>query len=138
MTLYAVDPGDVHVGIAHQRAGRQAAAFEELADQTPYFFHDVLRPADTLVIEEFRLYPNKAAAQSWSPMRTSELIGALKWIAAQHDAQVVMQPASIKIPTRKQCAARGICYNGVDSIHAKDAWLHLQYFILRGGKHGNS
>ena len=85
---------------------------------------------DVLICESFVLYPGAAGAQSWQAMETSELIGATKWLAQKHDTEIVMQGASIKIPTRAICYARGITWKS-DTIHANDAMLHLQHYLLK-------
>jgi hypothetical protein len=90
---------------------------------------------DELIIEEYVLYPNEMANQTWSDLRTPQLIGALKHIAYMFRIPYVMQGAAIKTPTRAQCKRRGIRLEGA-SIHARDAELHLYYRILRKQKEG--
>ena len=128
--VLAVDPGAAHVGVALIRRERISAkeypakhwltAYEEIIDQ-----FDV----DVVVIEKFVLYPHKAAAQSWQAMTTSELIGAMRWIASKAGVKVVMQGADIKIPTRRQCQARNIEWKNKNK-HASDALLHLHYYLM--------
>jgi len=136
LVVIAIDPGDVHVGFAWRRKGKIES--RELAAETaPDFINRALMVIQgsgseaVLVIENFVLYPSKAGAQSWSPMLTSEMIGALKWIASRLSVQVVMQGADIKIPTRRQLKARGIKATGDAGGHADDALLHLYYYLLR-------
>jgi hypothetical protein len=131
MNILAVDPGDKHVGTALWRFDRPAIRAKEY-DATEWLpiFSCLIRRVDVVIIEEFRLYACKAAAQSGSPMATAEMIGAMKWIAWSAPVPVVMQPASIKKPTERQALARGLVCN-VKSRHAADAWLHLVYYLLR-------
>lgn len=88
------------------------------------------------------MFPDKAGAQAYDNMQTSQMIGALKWIALQHSVQVVEQPAGDKKPIRAQLRGRGIKQRG-SGVHARDAELHLLGFILKNnldqkleGKHG--
>lgn len=140
MGVIAIDPGDKHVGIAwwYTDGSRHAKTLEaESAMDTIKNVIENVQMADgdedcVLVIEEFRLYANKAMAQSWEPMLTSEMIGAIKYVAGEMDVEVVEQGAYIKNPTRKQLQARGIVQVG-DTIHAKDAELHLIHYCLTEG-----
>jgi hypothetical protein len=129
--VLAVDPGDNHVGAALWRASDQSIRAKEYdADTWLPTFARIVMKVDVVVVEEFRLYPNKAAAQSWSPMATAEMIGAMKWIASQAGVRLQLQGADIKLPTRRQCKVRGLVYKN-KSIHAADALLHLHYYLLR-------
>ena len=128
--IIAVDPGSAHVGVAVWTAHGGAKAKEVAAEKFLPIFAKIVVRADAVVIEKFVLYPSKARAQSWSPMATSEMIGAMRWIAREKGVLVAMQGADIKIPTRRQCVARGINVKH-KSPHAADALLHLYYFLLR-------
>jgi hypothetical protein len=129
--VLAVDPGDMYVGTALWRASDQSIrAKEYAADEWLPIFAKLVKKVDVVVVEKFALYPGKAAAQSWSPMATSEMIGAMKWITKQAGCLLQLQGADIKTPTRRQCKARWLVYKN-KSIHAADALLHLHYFLLR-------
>jgi len=133
--VIAVDPGDRHVGLAIWAEGywwTEEVDADEAATVVDGKLYDIGggRTAMTLVLEEFRLYPDKAGAQAYSPMETAQMIGALKWIAKERGAQVVEQGAGIKKATRAQLGARGIKLVGTGS-HARDAELHLVHFLLK-------
>lgn len=136
--VIAIDPGDVHVGVAmwlHQAErvrAHEIAAGNDAIYQIQSAITRRIEAGSTvhLVIEEFRLYPNKAGAQSWSPMKTAEMIGALKWIAHITGTPVFMQGAAIKNVIRRQCKARGIKVRSGVSDHADDAVLHMWYHLL--------
>jgi hypothetical protein len=127
--ILAVDPGDKHVGVATWRNG-VVSADEVDAEFWLKQFISIINTLELVIIESFVLYPGKASAQSWSQMKTSEMIGAMKWIAFQAAVPVVMQGANIKKPTRAQCKARRIDVSN-SSNHAQDAILHLHYYLLR-------
>jgi hypothetical protein len=100
---------------------------------------------DEIVMEEFRLYDKNYEDQSWSPFKTVQLIGAIKWIAedygpreeghcpvhgAYRGIHVHEQGATIKKGTRAQLVPRRIMQVG-SGTHARDAELHLWHRVLR-------
>lgn len=131
MKVVAIDPGDRHVGFASWFK-LERLVYEVNAEEAVSRLEQILRRGDMLILEEFRLYPHHAAAQSWSPMETSQMIGAMKLVAKQKGANVREQGASIKKATRRQLKARGIKQVG-EGTHARDAELHLLHFLLREG-----
>lgn len=133
--VVAFDPGDEHVGVAWTSGDDRLVWAEELAaTAAPHWLQAWLesRPVVAVVIEAFVLYPGEAYAQSWSPMLTSQMIGVLKWIAEQAGVPHVEQGADIKRPTRGNLRGRGIRQVGTGT-HARDAELHLWYYLLRHG-----
>lgn len=138
MLVVAVDPGDKHVGIAWWRSRNgERVAETHTAELAVGAVEKLLEVGDegavVLVIEEFRLYPGKDKPQAYSQMETSEMIGALKYVARKLGVPAVEQGAYIKNPTRRQLRARGIVQVG-DTVHAKDAELHLIHYCLKEGK----
>lgn len=137
MFYLAVDPGDKHVGVAWwdpDYPDRHARQWE--ADEALDAIEGLMQSAfgsKVLIIEEWRLYANAAMSQIHSEMLTSEMIGALKWMAKKMNFGVVMQGALIKKPTRRQMPARGI-QSVATGVHAKDAELHLMHYLLKEGK----
>jgi hypothetical protein len=149
MKAWAVDPGGVHVGMAEFEFGKDADG-DDYADCTraweldPETAIDTIAAAlinyeiDVLVVEEFRLYPDKAMAQTGSTMPTCELIGQIKWAhrldcrrrhrefdrlravksrarshldaiaRVQSTVEFVLQPAAIQKPTTGVLRQRGI------------------------------
>jgi len=144
--VLAIDPGDAHVGIASWGGARPddrdaifdwegVLAYEESAARAVDLIDQILaiKSSDAiLVLEEFRLYPDRAREQSWSQMQTSEMIGAIKLVARRRGVKVVEQGASIKKATRAQLKKRGIKQVGKGG-HARDAELHLAHYCLKEG-----
>jgi hypothetical protein len=127
----AVDPGDVHVGWCYGTLdGWETGEWRpgEATNAVVYFM--TMDLIDELVIEEFVLYEREYSNQTWSPLKTSQLIGALKLIAHWFRVPVKEQGAYIKKPTRAQMKARGVRQQG-DGTHARDAELHLYYRAYR-------
>lgn len=127
----AVDPGDEHVGWAYDGPNGFDAGEWSPTEACDRIIHMMtLGAVDEVVVEEFVLYPQEYANQTWSPMKTSQLIGAIKLIAYLFRIPVIEQGAYIKKPTRAQMRARGIKHLGA-SIHTRDAELHLHHRRLR-------
>lgn len=151
--MVAIDPGDVHVGVAG--FGREGCkwAVEMTPAQCLVYVREALLAAElvVVVIEEFRLYSWMAEKQSWSDFPTAQLIGALKaavsWFGGPwdeegeawgygrtKDAIYVMQPASIKKPTMAQLQARkikSVAKAGKAGGHAEDAELHGWHWLMK-------
>lgn len=144
MNVVAIDPGDVHVGVAEFAGGQCVRAFEMAPDDVPAYVRGALEvmggaPAPgALVIEEFRLYPWKAQQQAFSQMLTAELIGQIRlvwrWWGDPLGVQLVLQPASIKKPTKAILAAKKVVSEAKRSRaggHAADAELHGYHYLMR-------
>lgn len=153
--LLAMDPGDVHVGIAW--FAEDANGFPVCEWATEYG-HDegtdfVARQlsAGTLsaiALERFNLYEAQKDKQVGSDFPTCEQIGAVKYMVRVHNefeaawvngdpfrpphVTLYLAGADIKKPIRAQIKARGIAQVASGSVHASDAELHGWYRILRG------
>lgn len=142
--LLAIDPGDVHCGMAWYERNECVHVVELEPNQCVDTVAQWLKTdkARTLVIEEFRLYPWMADTQSFSTFQTVETIGALKtaarWIAP--NIEIHMQPAAIKIPTRKIMQRRhktSLADLTNSGVHCADAELH-GYYRYNQNKKGNT
>ena len=135
----AIDPGDVHVGWAYHDGSKSLDVVTgewrptESCDEVVHLM--TKNKVDELILEEFVLYADRASDQIWSPMKTSQLIGALKLVAHWFRIPVVEQGAYIKNATRNQLRGRNIKQVG-SGTHARDAELHLYYRVLRERSNG--
>ena len=86
---------------------------------------------DLVIVESYRIYPDKAMAHIGQPLITAEAIGAIKWIAGYQGIETIEQPAGIKPTTGAMLKGRGFKAIGTDR-HAKDAEIHLWYYALNG------
>lgn len=151
--MVAVDPGGEHVGVAAFNQDNDGAwECVWAGEYEPQEFEDWLSEAlyrgqiDILVVEEFRLFPEKAAQQTGSDMPTSQLIGAIRYIWRatlkrgwpKEPTELHMQPPSIKIPTRSKLKNSGVTsmskFLKIPLDHAADAELHGYYHILQTRK----
>lgn len=121
----SIDPGDEHVGWAYDGPeGVDAGEWRptEATDRLTRLL--TLDAVDEVILEEFKLYSREYANQTWSEMKTPQLIGAIKLICHWFRVPVVMQGAYIKKPTRAKMRRLGIKHHP-GSIHSRDAELHL-------------
>jgi len=85
---------------------------------------------DHVVIEEFKLYPARAAEQSWSSFPSVEVIGVIKFISSKANIPVTEQSASMAkalvVAVDKASMSR----------HAYDALRHALIFLKRRSEDG--
>lgn len=139
---YAIDPGE-SVGIA--RTYEHPATYDTL-DLSHYYAATTVQigtfeeqfersiqteRVDLIIVEEYRIYPDKAQMHIGQPLITAELIGAIKWMAKRQDIPLVEQPAGIKATTAAVLKGRGFKSIG-NTLHARDAEKHLWYYVLNG------
>lgn len=135
MRILAIDPGEVHCGTAWFQFG----VCRETVEMPPDDLYRLIRNADwnLIVIEEFRLYPDKAGVQGYSQLKTVEVIGVVRYLCAREGITLVEQGASIKKVARAQMLARGVDNLAVTERkggHAADAVLHGWYYTNKTTK----
>lgn len=134
--VVAWDPGDEHVGLSGWLRGGEVYAREIHHTEAVGTFYGMVREAArsgvvlVMVWEEYVLYPWAAVEQSWSPMLTAQMIGAFRFICESNGVQYAEQGANIKKPIAGQLRGRGIQRVG-QGTHARDAELHLYYYLLK-------
>lgn len=134
--FYAIDPGDVHVGVAMFRGYHCLWAKEFTPEEILQYLSSRLKGSEVLVVERFQLYPHLAQTQAGSDMKTSQLIGALRLLACQQGVPVVIQQAALKTPAESMIRKRKITRQSLGKgDHAKDAETHGYAYIFRGGIH---
>lgn len=126
MTIFTIDPGGKHVGLA------QWTDEGELMDADVFTQEQALHMLThglyhLVVIENYRLDPERSAAQSRSDMPTSQLIGRMKGIIEALEIPYRMQEPSCKNVARKS-PWRGMA-KPVKNRHAKDAVLHGIFYF---------
>lgn len=93
--MMAIDPGDVHAGVAFFHDNPEldnGMACHWAGELDPDACTDLLAELaisnllHTVVFERFRLYADKAAAQRGSEFDTSQMIGVIKWICRHQNA----------------------------------------------------
>ena len=135
--VLAIDPGEVHCGMAEFLGLRCYHAYEV----EPWECLDIverslrLEEIDVLVVEKFQLYASKAMSQAGSELGTVKLIGALEYLHRRHGQRVrlVAYPASNKKVIQGMLRAKNIPSEAKRSRaggHALDAELHGYYYLL--------
>jgi RNase H-fold protein (predicted Holliday junction resolvase) len=142
--VLAIDPGEVHCGIAIFEPAKMVltksayTCVRTLEVSPADLFRLVeFEPLDVVVIEEFRLYPDKAGVQGYSQLKTVEVIGVVRYLCEREKVELVQQGASIKRVARAQMAARGVP-NLATALgkggHAADAVLHGWWYTNKPDK----
>lgn len=121
--LVAIDPGDVHVGVAFfdddpEEAVAGGWRCVDAQEFEPDEFSDAFAESlinnqfDVVVIERFRLYGDKSKEQTGSEFETSQLIGILKWLVRKHNDHVAMHTSAKKHKKLAKCEQPGgVCHN---------------------------
>lgn len=137
--ILAIDPGEVHCGVALFEKRKCYAAYEMAPHELLAAVERWLQEGcvQAMVVEEFRLYASKAATQVGSQIKTVEVIGVLRWLWAKHGEGVIWreQGASIKKPTQAILAAKKVRSTAKQEKaggHALDAELHGWHYLLNG------
>jgi hypothetical protein len=135
MLVLAIDPGEVHCGVALYADGQCIDAQEMTPDE---LYGWLMEGPDiaVLVCEEFRLYPDKMKVQGYSQLKTVEVIGVLRYLSVGNYT-FVEQGASIKKVARAQMARLGVEDRAVvehKGGHASDAVVHGWYYINKLNK----
>lgn len=149
----AIDPGDVHVGLAEFECGPDRVwycvwAGEKSPDEFLSWYVEGLKKDrwEWVVCESWKLFPQAAPVYVGSDMPTSRLIGAIHALAAfipdegawfDDPVKVHLQDPQIKVPTRGVLKRRKLKSMAkvlrVPLDHASDAELHgFKYLIDQG------
>ena len=98
---------------------------------------------DVVVLESFKLYPQKAQSLSWNSFYPCEVIGAIKVTCMELNIPFVEQAPSVKkyfggfqddwqtigcLPTQLEPYSKGV------TEHTKDAYMHYKYYMRNGFK----
>ena len=126
MQLIAVDPGDVHVGVARFFGKRFYESFE--TDPVTVLQYLTDKDFDEVVVESYKFHPG-SSFNAYSDLPTVRLIGAIAYACAIKDKPIVMQDSTIlaiikKTPYYKKAeGARTV----PRSPHAASAFCHGLY-----------
>lgn len=141
--MVSIDPGHVHNGTVWWSKHKQGWQPDRVAELFPsQLFKDLasrlgMGQLDLVVCEEFRLYPKMASDQGYSIMPTCEVIGVIKYLAKAAGIPIVMQPASIKVPTMARAKAARLTMVSTSQQkgqHCLDAELHGVYWLATNGR----
>lgn len=158
-TLLAVDPGEVHIGLAWfveteaewECVWAREWSYSAALDHIAVLLEAGERPEcpDILVVEEFRLYADMAQTLIGSDFPTAQFVGAVKYLhycyevrrsnlgafkgikPGGHKVDLVFQPASIQKPTNAILTEKGVGSEAHGNDHARSAELHGWHRILR-------
>lgn len=88
---------------------------------------------DTCIIEDFKLYPNKAGVQKYSDMETSRVIGRVEAWAELNNVNLVKQGATIKTTGYYWIGQKPPSKSNPRN-HELDANVHFMYWAVKHNK----
>jgi hypothetical protein len=100
-------------------------------DITAIEYRDLIENADVIVVEDFKVRPNKAKGGSfdWSPMETPKVIGSIQTLAALIEKKVVLQQPTVKPMGYGFANMKYV--KGKPGTHIQDAAAHAMYYAVR-------
>lgn len=133
MKILGVDPGGTtgYATLTVENKVMTGAIPGTTKDQTLVDIIDLIREADVVVCEEFRIRPAKAMKGSfnWQKMPAIRVIGALETLCKLHQKQLEMQNAADRVPGY---GFVGMVYkNGAQGRHWQDALAHAAYYAVK-------
>lgn len=91
---------------------------------------------DIVVLESFKLYPQKAQSLAWNSFYPCEVIGVIKYVCAVNSIPFIEQAPSVKKyfgGFKPDWQVLKVVSDNVTE-HTKDAYMHLKYFERNGEK----
>lgn len=131
MNVLSVDPGDTTGWVLWTDDGIELSKGQLLAQEFIDRLAENYWQFNTVVFEDFILYRGRAAAQTGSRFKASQVIGALKMSAKMQKATVVMQPAQSKSFGYK--FARLTTAGNHAQSHWRDAYAHGYFYFVKQG-----
>lgn len=96
-------------------------------------FLEIFEKVNVCVIENFKLFPNKAKQQIYSDMETSRMIGRVEAWAERRDVRLVNQPSSIK-PNAYAWIGQKPLPKSNPLNHQQDANAHFMFWAIKNGR----
>ncbi len=127
-----IDPGKSN-GVCGYDAKYYLQFMLTVAEKDMSKFLRCFEQVDTCVVEDYLLYPNKAAQQYYSDLITPRVIGRIEAWAELFDTKVVKQGASIKETGYKWIGHKKPS-KADPTNHQKDAHVHFIYWGVKNGK----
>lgn len=131
-TYLAIDPGHTTGCAWFSEEGDLTKIEEFKLDKINLFLdEEITNKISMIIVEDYRLYPWKSSAQSWSRIETVRVIGAIDYRAHQCGIPIVYQDPSIKGIGYKW-AGKTKPKNHANS-HVLDAYVHGVYYLQKNG-----
>lgn len=126
-----IDPGKYN-GVCGYDAKQYLQFMYVVADIDITQFIHRFKNIKTCVIEDFRLYPNKAKSQHYSKMGTSLIIGRVESWAELNNVELIKQPATIK-DTGYKWIGKTPPAKSSNMNDPMDAHVHFTYWAVKKG-----
>jgi hypothetical protein len=131
MKIIAIDPGKTSGYAFSDTENGKCAVGQSASIAELYVVLDEYVP-DIVIVEAYKIYPNRAMQQAFSTVPSAEVIGAVRGWCYQHKCDIVLQDAAVRkvVPNEFFETTK---FNGLlkGLPHARDAALHLTYYILK-------
>lgn len=134
MKLYlGIDPGGT-TGLALISVNNKIPTLVEVLeskDVKGIEFNWLIKKADLLIVENFKVRPAKARKGNfdWSDMETPRVIGSIQTLAQLSDKTVVLQEPSIKPMGYGYAHMKYV--PGKKGLHIQDAAAHAMYYLVK-------
>lgn len=127
----AIDPGKANGVCGYTETGDLVFMLTVQANDMTMFLKQ-FNTVKNCIIENFKLFPNKARQQIYSDMETSRVIGRVETWAQLNDVKLIKQMSNVK--------ATGYAWIGEKPLpksnkmnHQLDAHVHFIYWAVRNG-----
>ena len=122
LAVIIVNPETKKARIDHAGVSMDVSAIE---------YYDLLKAADFIIVEDFKVRPNKAKTGSfdWSQMETPKIIGSLQTLAALIGKKVILQQPTVK--PMGYGFAHMTYVKGKPGTHFQDAAAHAMYYAVK-------
>jgi hypothetical protein len=134
--ILGIDPGDATGwSLVADPGGHEIAhGIEKYATFPAWLksFLGLFGAIDTVIVEDFALFKNKALAQSGSKLYAPRVIGMVEYWASTYGIPVVLQPPTIK-PIAQKFSQRKPTGAHAKS-HDVDAYNHAIYWLTKQGR----
>lgn len=124
-----IDPGK-HNGVCIYDAKFYLMQMFTVMSDDMVIFLDQFDNITTCVIEDYRLFPNKAKQQIYSDMETSRVIGRVEAWAERGKIRLIKQPSKIK-PTGYAWLGKKPLPKSNSRNHELDAHVHFMYWAIK-------
>lgn len=130
MTIYAIDPGQEHTGIALQY-GIMTTCLTLPPWEAVSFLNGRLTTDDQVVMENWVPYPD-TPSNAYRDLIEAKILGAIEWICRQRRTPYCYQQTSILVPTQALADSRGYQWAARDRDQ-KAAETHLYHHMYLKG-----
>lgn len=125
----AIDPGKSN-GVCCYDAKMYLTGMYTIRANNMVQFLNSFQKVKKCIIEDFKLYPNKASSQFYSTMETSRVIGRIETWSELNGIELIKQGANIKATGYKWIGKKPLPKSNKQN-HELDAHVHFMYWAIK-------